>query len=361
MNTTELIPTPPAQRWREFRFKALPVIVFGCALAAVIILWHNNVSAPTMTGEVATVSANVIAPESGVLTNVLVGRFQKVKAGQEIACVLASNPAKIDSQLGLIRGNITLNQFDLNAFLDRHRLAFNNAELRLNYMKQRVELATSQVELQRAEAELLRFQQLTNQNLVSPSQYDVALKNRDIFKRKVDETEKLLADMEIGVAEGKQAEEQFPKIRNLPTDTLLAIEKQRQHLLSLPNEPLLLRSPIDGVVTAIHRRNGENVLAGDPIVTITAATGERIVGYLRQPLVVEPHIGMQVEVRARSLRRETSMAHITDVGSAMEHVSTNLLAPGLRGEIGLAIAVNMPPGLTLRPGELVDLILKPQR
>jgi hypothetical protein len=128
-------------------------------------------------------------------------------------------------------------------------------------------------------------------------------------------------------------------------------------------------------VSAIYRRAGENIVAGEPILMITASQPERIVGYLLPPMAIEPKVGMTVTVRARSFRREAASAKITQVGSFMDLVPPVLVGPvntrvtGLnnRGldtnsrllDVGLPVAVSLPTGLRLRPGELVDLALEP--
>ena len=64
--------------------------------------------------------------------------------------------------------------------------------------------------------------------------------------------------------------------------------------------PLELQAPIDGIVTLLYKRPGEQVLPGDPIMTITARKPERILGYLPQAFPINPTVGMKVEVMTRS-------------------------------------------------------------
>jgi hypothetical protein len=91
---------------------------------------------------------------------------------------------------------------------------------------------------------------------------------------------------------------------------------------------------------------------------------ERIVGYLRPPLTVEPKTGMSVEVRTRTFQRHRAHAAIAGVGAQLEPISPTLLA-AMRlpvsnppTELGLRVNVTVPAGLTLRPGEHVDLIFE---
>ena len=41
------IPVPLARRWREFRIRFLPALIFTGALATVALLWHHVIVAPT--------------------------------------------------------------------------------------------------------------------------------------------------------------------------------------------------------------------------------------------------------------------------------------------------------------------------
>jgi multidrug resistance efflux pump len=121
-----------------------------------------------------------------------------------------------------------------------------------------------------------------------------------------------------------------------------------------------LRAPIDGIVTAILRRPGETVVQGEPIVIITATVPEKIVGYLRQPFPLEPQVGMEVQVRSNSRARSIGTAQLTRVGQHFEPIVNPVLHPLPTPEVGLPIEVSMPAGLTLRPGELVSLVIKPK-
>jgi hypothetical protein len=63
------IPTPVAQRWREFRIQILPIIVFVGILAAILMMWRNFVQPPSVVGEAQAVKAKVAGPEEGVIAD----------------------------------------------------------------------------------------------------------------------------------------------------------------------------------------------------------------------------------------------------------------------------------------------------
>lgn len=66
-STWSVIPTPPAQRWREFRFQILPGLTFFLGLVAVILLWSQYVIPISMPGPGAIQRAHDSSPKTGSL------------------------------------------------------------------------------------------------------------------------------------------------------------------------------------------------------------------------------------------------------------------------------------------------------
>lgn len=67
MESLPHIPTPPAQRWREFRVQCLPLIVLAGTIAASVLMWRDFVHPSEAVGELETVKAKVISPHEGVV------------------------------------------------------------------------------------------------------------------------------------------------------------------------------------------------------------------------------------------------------------------------------------------------------
>ena len=103
---------------------------------------------------------------------------------------------------------------------------------------------------------------------------------------------------------------------------------------------------------------GERVSAGGPIITICSSQATRIVSYVRQPINYRPKLGDVVSVRTRTTRRRVSDAQIVKIGTQLEPISAIFLPMAkLPVELGLPIALALPPELDLLPGEIVDLKL----
>lgn len=131
----------------------------------------------------------------------------------------------------------------------------------------------------------------------------------------------------------------------------------------LASAPVPLVAPIDGVISVVLRRPGEQVAAGDAVLRITSRRAERLTGFLRQPLPFEPKVGMAAEIRTRGLARQSAMTTVTGVGVAMEAIPASLVA-AMRlpdkpaPEHALRIHLGVPDELKLRPGEHVDVIIR---
>ena len=71
-----------------------------------------------------------------------------------------------------------------------------------------------------------------------------------------------------------------------------------------------------------------------------------------------------MEVRTRTFIRRIGVARVSQVGQLLEPISPTLLAAmrlpvtTIPTDVGLRVHVTPPQGLTLRPGEQVDLIIR---
>ncbi len=115
-------------------------------------------------------------------------------------------------------------------------------------------------------------------------------------------------------------------------------------------------------MSMIFHRAGESITAGDPILTIAAPSAVHVIGYMREPIGVQPEVGMDVRIRSRDPQRSLALGKVTRVGVALEPILPVLQNPMISRtmpEIGLPVEVTLPPGVQLRPGGVVDLTLLP--
>lgn len=379
MSALPPIPTPPALRWREFRIRTVPVLVVAATLVTCAYIWSHHVVPTGFVGEVEPRRATITSKLPGTLARLTVSQFSPVKAGEEIAQVVIADPRVLESTLAMIRSEVNWLRVSADPLLRREEGRLDYERLRLNVLDERTLVAMDRVRLQFAEAELARVATLRSggaiTNIASQAEYEAALRDRDALLRGIEERQIHLRSVEeslqqLRIVRSTNQTDADPDVFRAAVE----LQEKKLRLAEAEMNPITLVAPIEGTVSTLYRRAGENIVAGEPILTITAPQSQRIIGFLIPPLPLDVQTGMTVRVRTRSLKREVALAQIMDIGNALDVVPpllgsvVNSRANGLnnRGldvnnrlmDVGLPVAVSLPPELKLRPGELVDLALE---
>ncbi len=355
------IPTPAGQIWRQVRLQYLPIMAFVFGVAGAATLWTRWVAPPTLVGEAEIIRTELRSAQAGTLARLEVDLLQPVAAGQILGYVHVSRPEILDASLGMIRAEIDLIRSTLDPVIGQQRAALDFDRLHLDWMAKRVELASLQGLLHQNESTLTRSTQLHASKLITDEEFDLARNARDTVAAQVKAQSELINRIEPRIKNSEVA-----NTGNSSQGLQAAIQQKLEQLRLTEAQygPVPLVAPLDGVVTLIHRKSGEAVGVAEPIVQISATQSKRIIGFLRLPVSTAAKPGMTVEVRTRRSNREVGTSQITHVGEQLEPVSPSLLAlmrlpiTTVPTEYGLRILVTPPSGLTLLPGEPVDLILR---
>jgi len=356
MESLPPIPTPPAERWREFRIQALPLMTFFVVLLGVVMLWKQYVVPTNIIGEVEAVRANVISSTDGTLKELKVKRFQRVAAGEEIAVVSTMDAATLQASFRQVEAEMKVMRARMELDMKRNDQSYELARLDLH--KERVELNLQRVSAFFKRKEADRLHNLLTNNLASESEYELVLAEAAALATNVIEGEIYLAEKE----------KTLPKLAPGPSaeaDKVIADSIQAaEEMLRSEGQTVSIKSPIDGMVSAVFRYQGEKIVANAnvPIVTISALQPTRIIGYVRKPFSEVPRQGDIVTIRRLSTKREQAQGVVLDVSGQLEIITPTLIAaqPGFRVELGLPFSVSVPADLGLIPGEPVDLIVSKQ-
>src|ERR1017187_6908122 len=108
MKTDHSVPIRvPARRfWDLERVRWLPVLVFIVGFGAVALLWRRNVASLRIFGQAEPVVSNVSCYKPGVLAELNLTRFQRVRAGDQVGKVLVTEPNVLASSLAVIQAEI---------------------------------------------------------------------------------------------------------------------------------------------------------------------------------------------------------------------------------------------------------------
>jgi len=362
-NPLPTIPTPPLRRWRDFRLQAIPVIAFLICLGMVVFLWNKNLAPSTFVGEVQADTANVTSTQPGMLADLAVDQFDRVTKGQPLAKLIPTSPDTLLASLAAMKADSEVLRVRMRQ--DQQRNDLNYQQFRIDLLVQRIDLATARIRLQQAESEFQRVTMLFNEKIAPQgvaqdgiTGYEVALRDRDALQMEVEQRTRLVADAEqtLETLRPPDLPNKNPSINDAIDASISAHEEQ----LRRTEGPVTLKAPMDGVVVRAYRHSGENVVAGEPLLTITSDRPERIIGFIRQPVGFEPKVGDSVEVRTRGYQSQVGQATIKKVGASMEAFTQPLRVRGFDAsqERGLPVLLTLPGNLRVHSGELVDLFLK---
>ena len=347
------IPTPAGQRWREFRIRALPLLVFVCILAALFLTWSTYIQPVSIVGLVETNVVNVLTTQPGLLNDLVLNRFDEVTKGQIIGTVAPFDEEQINAELAAIASLAKV--VEAREEVTEWGKENNALMVRLNLFAQERLVDVARIGYEQASNVVARDLELMKppNPVVTKATYDADVAKRDALKSQWDNGIRLVEEWTKEVANmGPSATNVFEKLDKALKADILAQQEQLRQL----QKPVVLRAPITGKVSAVLHHAGERVVAGAPILTITSAQAPRIVAYVRQPLNFHPKVGDMVSVRTRNTRRKSGDAQIVKVGTQLENVNPMLL-PLAKAvpEMGLPILLTLPPELELLPGEIVDI------
>jgi HlyD family secretion protein len=356
------IPIPAGKRWQEARQRWLPVVIFVAALAGVALLWRDHTISRVIVGQAEPVLSNVSCYKPGLVAELTVERFQRIKKGDPIAKIMVTEPRILASSLAVIQAEIESLRANMRPVAVQQHNAMDYDQLQLDWMKERTQLATARVNLELASTDFHRTEELFKDKIVSARVYDQAKASRDRLVSEVDNLQKLVEEGEKNLQMLQLTNsKEISSISVDPLHAAIAVQESKLHLTEAELSPIAVLAPIDGIVSTIFHRAGESITAGQPIVAVATLNPVRIVGYLRTPIGEEPKPGMTVEVRTRGVPRTAGPAHVVEVGTQLEAVPATLVGPMKLAatELGLPVEISLPERLKIRAGELVDIVLLP--
>jgi multidrug resistance efflux pump len=304
-------------------------------------------------GTAQGLEADISSPRAGVLTELRVKPYQDVRKGDVIAVVEPASPDVTSNTLAVLKAEMEFIRLD-TGYDGGDQVRY--AQFQWDWMLEKADLVALQSQLAYAEKEYQRVAALVERKILEPSSFDIAKRDLDQARQAVE-----LKSSAVQAAEKalQQLDPANAEAASPATVAALNLAAEKLRLAEAKLQPVKLVSPLDGRVSKIAKFPGATVADGEPILTVASQQVEYILGYVGQPLRVEPTPGMNVEVRSRGLHRAVGQALVTQVGPRIELFNAPLRIRGMGNaqQRGLPIVVTVPPEMKLRPGELVDLTL----
>ena len=351
------IPTPFSTIWREVRIRVIPLFVFVGVGVACYYLWSQMGRGSSVPGVGEGVRSIVASPYVGILQHVYVEPFQWVEQGQPLARLAPVDPR---SKLDLVQSELQLARLRMEPSLSDQN-ALDYERYRLEWLRYQEELAMAQVNLDLWEGMLKRNAALIKDKLVTRDIYETSLGNRDLYRAEIMTKSNAIAQVK-GRLEQLQSLGVSPSPgTNQGTVEMIARLESRLAAAETNWLPTTLTAPISGMVQVIYRHSAEYVVEGEPLMTINSGRSDRVIAYLRQPYPLDPEVGMEAEILTRTRKRQRFVSKISEVGAQIEIITNSLafIKQGSMVDEGLPVVFPVPVDANIRPGEIVDVILKP--
>src|SRR5688500_13418905 len=256
MEQLPVIPSPPGQKWRVFRIRVLPLLVFACTVGSIFYIWSEHVTPPNLVAHVEPVTTYVRASENCLVTNLLVEMYQPVRKGDTVAEVIITDDRRLDAEFEMLRSQLSLAQLELGTFLDRDRLTLDYFSMRNDLQDQVRLLKEAQAELPQAEYNVNLASNLVGSGLVSEFDFQTYKSRYALLKTDVEHLTGSVAELQKNLEQMKAAAGTEVKTNNTEELRKLIgdLEQRRKQLEEMSTSAVLLTAPIDGIVTWIHAR-----------------------------------------------------------------------------------------------------------
>jgi len=366
-----------------FRSRTMPVLLWGLAVAGVVVLWGERTTRVDGLGMFDGRRAEVGTNASTRIRKLHVELGQRVSA-MEIIVELDDSEVQAElkvaeSELARLVAELDAAQLALHVEaadrkqaaeerqVDRASSQRNYAmrvqRLRLDKLDREVQLAADEVDLKQLAASHERAKTLHDRGVLGDEDLDLARFHHEAMQRKVEASRKALAIVD---AELKDAETQklgpedgvvlkSETIALAPLRGAIAVQRDRIAEINVQLKEYVIRAPFDGVVSMIHSYEGQEVRAGDAVLTVVEPNPTRIVAYIQMGRPVRPYPGMKVEVRRRTQPVQITEARVTQVGAEVELVPPQVTGNPTTPMWGTRVFMDLPASMAPENPQLADL------
>jgi multidrug resistance efflux pump len=352
------IPIPLSQRWRMFRMRIIPVLVFLVALGGIIMLWERDSAPGSIVGEVYAPVSSVNSPRAGWLEADPFILHTAVRVGQEIAIIRSRPPEHAKLALAVLQEELRMIRLGVgDPVLDLRRNQLSWQGLRRDWLLVRTDLASLRVRMRQADIDQQRYRELLAKGADSRMAYEQSNALYLAMKAEEEGKSRLASELEAAVAEARRNESEAG-YNDLAAGIAAAMDWKEAELRQLEAEiaPVSILAPISGSVTRIFHHPGNFVNLGEPVLEIRSDKAEYVIAYLKAPLAVDPKPGTTVEIISRrGVKAIVGRAEILDLGPQFDLLPTVFQRPMplTIEERALPVRISLPESLTLLPGELV--------
>jgi multidrug resistance efflux pump len=386
----------------------VPAIVWLGTVACVVALFYQRSQRFEIVGIARGEVRQIAASSTGRIRSIPVALYQPVTVGQMLAVVdtILDNEqtleAELKARLDTAAAEIERLSVQLIATRQQMEAAASNMEItraenfrrfcvdvetaRLKILDLQVEIASDEVTQGDSAADVKILEKLVEDKAVASYEADKARAEYENVSKKIAENAKQLQQAQEDLEQAVQRRDQFAQQQLVEPSVDHALEvirkeirvqeelmkgllEQRKALQS--RQAVELTSPIDGIVIPISmrendaesqrpgeqvmRRVGEVVRAGDPILAVAQKEPTEIVAYVSEQQLGAMKESMAVELVKVRTPAQIARSQIASVSPTMELMPQRLWRNPNIPQWGRPVLIDIPPGLSLVPGEVVGI------
>lgn len=377
----------------------LPVLIWVVAVGGVGALLHHRSQRFEILGIAQGNVREIAATCNGRLKSVPVELFQEIKKGDVVAVIdtvldnenLEAELATVSAEIQHLQAELVHTQerllaeaanlkTDKIAAQRRFSVDVENARLRILELKTLLETDQIMLENLQLDDQIFVTRNLTEQDDAAHYERQKMKVEYNALAKKIEDNQRLLTQAESDLKEARQRRDEFAQrqLEHPAVDSALEVihraikvQEQRMEELLARRVALMLKSPIDGVVSQILRRPvrrtgegvvrqmlgraGEAVLEGDPILTVANGNSSEIIAWVSEEHLGRVQEGMVVELIKENEPAQIASSQVTYLGPIMEVIPQRLWTIPDIPQWGRPMLIPIPPGLKLIPGETVGI------
>ena len=375
--TDQPIPTPLYQRVEDFKQRYLPLLIWVVCAGICYWMLADRSQQTQYIGLAEAVQHEISAPTTGLLETVFVDLYQPVHIGDIVARLddteLEARVERSHASIRQLRAQLIATRSQLQSTnesgladwtTDLRRFQTDEEDRRLAALELRATIESDEIQLERLTLRVGRIGPLARDGIVDPIVSDEARLELAEVRKRLESNKALLVQTENEYRAARSRRHEFeanlPRLPEAepalgPLREAITVESQRLREIESRRTSMALRSPIEGQVTQILCRQGQSVVPGQTVVTITDRTVRNIVTYLAS--ADDRTVRENSPVLVSSLDRPGQVAEsfVTRVGSSVEVLPERLWVDPTMPGYGRAVVIAALPKMGLRPGELLHI------
>jgi len=365
----------------RLRLHILPILVWLGTVASVAMLFRYRTEQFEVVGLAQGRIRHIAATCTGRLRDVPVQLFDHIKQGQDVAVIdTILDNENIQAQLETVRAEVerltaelapaqerieaeTANaQTDQIATQRRFAVDVENAGLRVLELTAQIE--TDKITLQDLAAEVEIVRDLLQHQAVADYELQKVEAKHNALAKQIEQNTQLLAEAKLNLEQAQKRLKQFAahQLQHRTVDKALAVitkarevQQRRIQELTAKREPLILKSPVNGMVSLIQRGPGETVMPGEPILTVAETEPREIVAYATEGQFGRLKERMIVKLIKHSEPKKIADSQVVYLGPTMQLMPERLWRDHRIPQWGRPVLIKIPPGMKLVPGEMVGI------